>query len=145
MHDAKGRPLTTGDRVLIPAIVKELTAGEDFCNVTVESALGRRPDQSKERISAINTGVMLRANTGDDNENPFNDPGTGNTLHPAIMGVLQFFAFAHLPVNLQAVSKPFHDLAWKVANGSGNAETTVALRKLLEAKDAAVRAYLFKP
>lgn len=65
--------------------------------------------------------------------------------HPAIAGVLQFFAFSHLPAHLQDVSRPFSVLAEKIADGPSNAETTVALRKLLEAKDAAVRAVLFKP
>jgi hypothetical protein len=64
--------------------------------------------------------------------------------HPAVKAVLQFFAFAHLPEHLQSVSKPFCELAEKIADGPQNAEATVALRKLLEAKDAAVRAVLFK-
>ena len=64
--------------------------------------------------------------------------------HPAVQSVLQFFAFGHLPPHLQEISKPFCELAEKVADGPSNAETTVALRKLLEAKDAAVRAILFK-
>lgn len=59
--------------------------------------------------------------------------------------LLQFFAYAHLPEHLQAVSKPFGDLAEKlVAELPRNPERTVALRKLLEAKDCAVRAQLFK-
>lgn len=61
---------------------------------------------------------------------------------PAIMHVLQFFKFEHLPEKLQAVSKPFADLSMLVAALGNNAETTVALRKLLEAKDAAVRSAL---
>ena len=69
---------------------------------------------------------------------------TSKPRHPAIAGVLQFFAFAHLPQHLQDVSRPFCELAEKVADGPQNAEATVALRKLLEAKDAAVRAVLFK-
>jgi hypothetical protein len=57
----------------------------------------------------------------------------------------QFFAFAHLPPHLQAVSKPFADLAaLVVASVPRNPERTVALRKLLEGKDAAVRAMLAK-
>lgn len=67
MHDANGRPLAKGDRVLIPATITQLSPGEDYCNVSVESELGRRPDGAKERISAINTGVLLRANPGDEN------------------------------------------------------------------------------
>lgn len=58
---------------------------------------------------------------------------------------MQFFAFAHLPPHLQAVSKPFAELAEQtVATIPRNPERTVALRKLLEAKDAAVRAFLAK-
>ena len=64
--------------------------------------------------------------------------------HPAVQAVLQFFAYAHLPLHLQEASKPFCELAEKIADGPQNAEATVALRKLLEAKDAAVRALLFK-
>lgn len=64
------------------------------------------------------------------------------TYHPGIQHVLNFFGYAHLPEHLQAVSKPFSDLAHQVASASSNAETTVALRKLLESKDAAVRAVL---
>lgn len=59
--------------------------------------------------------------------------------------IMQFFAYAHLPAALQAVSKPFGDLAEKiVAEIPRNPERTAALRKLLEAKDAAVRAFIAK-
>lgn len=73
--------------------------------------------------------------------------------------LLQFFSYEHLPPHLQAVSKPFHDLAHAIVRGDNvpesgtvtiggplpsNSERTVALRKLLEAKDCAVRAVLFK-
>ncbi len=57
----------------------------------------------------------------------------------------QFFAYSHLPEHLQKVSKPFGDLAVEiVAELPRNPERTVALRKLLEAKDAAVRCKLAK-
>ena len=56
------------------------------------------------------------------------------------------FAYEHLPAYLQAVSKPFGDLARELALSlPANADSTTALRKLLEAKDCAVRAVLFKP
>lgn len=59
--------------------------------------------------------------------------------------ILQFFAFAHLPPHLQAVSRPFGELAEQIVlDLPRNPERTIALRKLLEAKDAAVRARLFK-
>lgn len=68
---------------------------------------------------------------------------------------MQFFAYEHLPHALQQVSKPFCDLAEMIASAvpregpiqfplPRNPERTVALRKLLEAKDAAVRAFLAK-
>lgn len=54
---------------------------------------------------------------------------------------MQFFAFTHLPERLQAVSRPFGELAHQiVATYPRNPERTVALRKLLESKDACVRA-----
>jgi hypothetical protein len=66
------------------------------------------------------------------------------TMHEPI---LQFFEYEHLPPHLQEVSKPFCELARAMAHPETglprNPERTVALRKLLESKDAAVRAKLF--
>jgi hypothetical protein len=59
MHDANGTPLAVGDTVLIPAEITQLDPGEDYCNVSVKSTLGRRPDELHETISAINTGVLI--------------------------------------------------------------------------------------
>lgn len=57
----------------------------------------------------------------------------------------QFFQYEHLPPHLQVASKPFCDLATLVVDTfPQNPERTVALRKLLEAKDAAVRSVLYK-
>lgn len=57
----------------------------------------------------------------------------------------QFFVYEHLPERLQAVSRPFGELAAHIIESlPSNAERTVALRKLLEAKDCAVRALLYK-
>lgn len=59
--------------------------------------------------------------------------------------LLQFFEYAHLPPHLQEVSKPFHDLAHSLDKTlPNNPEKTVMLRKLLESKDCAVRAVIFK-
>jgi hypothetical protein len=57
----------------------------------------------------------------------------------------QFFAYAHLPEHLQKISKPFGDLAQFILTLPRNPERTAALRKLLESKDAAVRAVVAKP
>lgn len=57
--------------------------------------------------------------------------------------ILKFFTFAHLPVSLADVSFTFaRQAVFITENVPRNAERTVALRKLLESKDAAVRARL---
>lgn len=59
--------------------------------------------------------------------------------------ILQFFAYTHLREDLQPVSRPFCDLAVTLVDTlPRNPERTVALRKLLESKDAAVRAKLYQ-
>lgn len=62
--------------------------------------------------------------------------------HPSVAHILAFFKYDHLPEFLQAISKPFCELAYSLADNADLAgpELTVALRKLLESKDAAVRA-----
>ncbi len=80
--------------------------------------------------------------------------------HPTEEHILQFFKYDHLPHHLAFISKPFCDLAHAIVMGDNcaeagtittghgplprNPERTVALRKLLESKDAAVRALLAK-
>lgn len=57
--------------------------------------------------------------------------------------IMQFFTYEHLPPHLQEVSRQFSTLATYIVNTlPRNPERTVALRKLLESKDAAVRARL---
>jgi hypothetical protein len=59
--------------------------------------------------------------------------------------MLQFFTYDHLPALLKEGSQPFCELAQRVVEHYPmNPERTVCLRKLLEAKDAAVRALLYK-
>lgn len=58
--------------------------------------------------------------------------------------LMQFFTFGHLPEFLQEISRPFHATAsWVDQNLPDNLEKTSALRKLLEAKDSAVRAKIY--
>lgn len=40
-------------------------------------------------------------------------------MHPATEHVLQFFAYAHLPENIQVISKSFGELALEVAPPAG--------------------------
>lgn len=59
--------------------------------------------------------------------------------------LMQFFRYEHLKEELQAVSRPFGVLAQQIVeNLPRNPERTVALRKLMEAKDAAVRCVIFE-
>jgi hypothetical protein len=59
--------------------------------------------------------------------------------HPAYP-ILQYFKYDHLPPHLQQISYPFGDIAYKLAlELPQNDETNELLRKLLEAKDCAVR------
>ena len=75
--------------------------------------------------------------------------------------LLQFFEYKHLPPRLQMISAPFHDMAHNLCNTiERNPERTMALRKLIrseehtselqslrkliEAKDCAVRAAIYK-
>lgn len=77
-------------------------------------------------------------------------------MHP-FNAILEYFTYEHLPPHLQGISRPFCELAYALAEGDNSAkggnvttghgplsgpELTVALRKLLEAKDCAVRAAL---
>lgn len=54
--------------------------------------------------------------------------------------MLRWFEFAHLPNHLQSISTEFYTVAHRLCDKlKPGPERTVMLRKLLEAKDAAVR------
>lgn len=70
-------------------------------------------------------------------------PNPMNANDPTNEAIFRYFEYAHLPAQLRAVSEPFHDLALKMIQTlPRNAERSAGLRKLLEAKDCAVRAAL---
>lgn len=57
--------------------------------------------------------------------------------------IMKYFEYAHLPERLQAVSKPFGDMAAQMNDQLPDGpEKSAGLRKLLEAKDCMVRAAL---
>lgn len=57
--------------------------------------------------------------------------------------IMKYFAYQHLPEHLQEVSKPIGELASLMDESlPDGAEKSTGLRKLLEAKDALVRAKL---
>jgi hypothetical protein len=58
--------------------------------------------------------------------------------------ILQFFAVDHLRADLRPIVEPFAKLANElIYTLPRNPERTTAIRKLLEAKDCAVRAKLY--
>lgn len=59
--------------------------------------------------------------------------------------MLQFFTFEHLPADAREVAAPFDGLAKQIVDMlPRNPERTVALRKLLEARECAIRAKRFQ-
>lgn len=57
--------------------------------------------------------------------------------------ILKWFSYEHLPPALKAASRPFAELAEQIDRlYVRSPEKSTALRKLLEAKDAAVRAHI---
>ncbi len=137
-HDSKGRLVNEGDLVTLQATIHGISPGEKACNCTFHVLVPPGIDEEYKPVFSANTrlGTLARDDGSAISEQ--------KPKHGAVAAVLQFFAWSHLPPHLQAVSRPFADLANLVADGPQNPETTVALRKLLEAKDAAVRAVLFK-
>ena len=71
-------------------------------------------------------------------------PTSAGSPPPSPFPIMAFFEYAHLPAHLQAISKPFAELAQQMvlAPTRHPAEKAAGLRKLLEAKDCAVRAAL---
>jgi len=68
---------------------------------------------------------------------------TATDRHPGTTGLLRFFAYDHLPEQLQAISQICHDNAHEMVRRLPDGpELTTGLRKLLEAKDCFVRAAL---
>lgn len=76
---------------------------------------------------------------------PAGTPGAFATAvegrHPGTAGIVRYFAWAHLPGKLQAVSARVGLLALEMVDTLPDGpELTAGLRKLLEAKDCFVRA-----
>ncbi|MFI9824406.1 hypothetical protein ACIHFC_28740 [Streptomyces sp. NPDC052013] len=59
-------------------------------------------------------------------------------IHPATAQMLGNFRYDHLPTHLQEVSRPFHDLAHRLADSLAGPEVTKALDDLWKAKNWAV-------
>jgi hypothetical protein len=74
---------------------------------------------------------------------PAGDPAPPRVIGDSPEPILRFFKFDHLKEPLRSISAGFAGMAEGLVNTlPRSAERTVALRKLLESKDAAVRAAL---
>jgi hypothetical protein len=67
--------------------------------------------------------------------------------HPSVQQIMRWFGYGHLEAaGTQNVARECHDLAHQMLlEIPDGPELTAGLRKLLEAKDAFVRAYLEAP
>lgn len=61
--------------------------------------------------------------------------------HPGVVSIMRYFAWAHLPPHLQAVSMPLGRTALEMCDNfpDDGPELVAGLRKLLEGKDCFVR------
>ena len=59
--------------------------------------------------------------------------------------LLQFFETEHMPDGLTTISQPFFDLANAINRSlDDNQEKTICLRKLMEARDSALRSAMMR-
>ncbi len=62
-HDRKGNPLAPADRVSIPAVVKSVQPGEEFCNVTLVTEEPMPPYTEGSSLT-LNTRQVEKIETG---------------------------------------------------------------------------------
>ena len=132
------------DKMNVPSFI--LGSWYDYMNVgSIESFMGRQHrggPQARGRQQLvigpwIHGGVYRQSPEVGELVYPANAP------FPVREHMIRWFRFQHLPEHLQAFSRPWAELAVHVCETLPVcAERTVALRKLLEGKDAAVRAAL---
>ena len=61
MHDRDGKELSVGDTVVVPAIVRSISsAGEEYCNVTLETIKPMYPGTSPSALS-LNAKQVVKA------------------------------------------------------------------------------------
>lgn len=59
-HDKNGEPLVEGDLVMIPAVIKGISTGTDYCNLSLETVEPMFPGEHKTGIS-LNAKQVLKA------------------------------------------------------------------------------------
>lgn len=94
-----------------------------------------------EIFEVLLLGAHSREQMADRIRDLFGAPAMPTDRYPLIQEVLDQFGYEHLPAHLQPLSKPFHDLAAGLVLDIPDSRLLgLALEKLVEAKDWAVRA-----
>ena len=63
-HDRNGNPISVGDEISIPCIVKQIQPGDEYCNVTV-AAKYPMPPYTTEYTLTLNTKQVEKLFSGD--------------------------------------------------------------------------------
>lgn len=118
--------------------------GYELCNLCIEELgeLGETPWNTAETVgkSLAKLRPSLTANPSGSAPTATTERPKMAKHHPSVEQILRYFEYQDLPPDLQTVSKPFYVLAHDLVQFLEGPETTVGLRKLLEAKDYMVRA-----
>jgi hypothetical protein len=64
-HDRKGNLLSVGDHVIIEAGVTQVQAGEEYCNVTLQTIEPMYPGNSKSTLT-LNAKQVTRTGANDE-------------------------------------------------------------------------------
>lgn len=61
-HDVNNNLLEVGDEVIVRAKVTSIQTGEEYCNVTIQSVNGRKPDGMQEMF-CLNAAVLEKVSS----------------------------------------------------------------------------------
>lgn len=64
-HDLTGRELQVGDTVWVPAKVTRIHAGEDYCNLSLETTEPMFPGNDKSALTLNARQVLLQGEDGE--------------------------------------------------------------------------------
>jgi len=127
-----------------PGLVREIArclglSGDLTALRAIRSDSTVSPEDRAELVSSINR--HLRALSATTRARRIERALRGHPVSNPVELLLEFFVFEHLPPHLQEISRPIAELARLMAASLPvEPETTVGMRKLLEAKDCFVRA-----
>ncbi len=111
-----------------------MASSEDLRSLDIKKSVKQYVEKRIKRINKGHKLISICQNL---------KPQKGKSAMSEMFPIMKYFEFNHLPEHLQAISKPFAELAVGMIVGKCDFdETTAGLRDLLRAKDCAVRARL---